>query len=139
MQDRHDGDPPPSAVCVPSSSSASSRKTTTRSLPRPIALDPSIHPSHHQPNDRLEAHCSLPNLPPPLHTTTMLLRSALLLLLVASPGPVEAFSSAARSSPSNTNKGKADGEWIAQTFELDSSVVQGPGHVLMYDTTLRGE
>mmetsp|Transcript_17189 Transcript_17189/g.32605 ORF Transcript_17189/g.32605 Transcript_17189/m.32605 type:complete len:638 (-) Transcript_17189:2-1915(-) len=77
----------------------------------------------------------------------MLLRSAIVLLLVvASPGAVEAFSSSAASrapssssssSSSNTNKDKkADGEWIAKTFELDS-VVQGPGHVLMYDTTLR--
>ena len=71
---------------------------------------------------------------------TMLLRTALVLLLLASPcAVVEAFSSSAASRTSSDKVNhRADGEWIAPTFELDS-VVQGPGHVLMYDTTLRGE
>lgn len=58
---------------------------------------------------------------------------------------VQGFSSKATPSSSSSSKVPPqvgiDGDWIAETFlqEKDSiPVVKGPGHVLMYDTTLRG-
>ena len=64
------------------------------------------------------------------------------LLLVVS---IDAFSldpaktRAVTTATPTTKTSNKSADWIAEQFHQDAVVVQGPKHVLMYDTTLRGK
>ena len=52
----------------------------------------------------------------------------------------QAFSTPSSSVSTTTSTSKDNNkDWIAEQFQSNHAVVQGPTHVLMYDTTLRGE
>lgn len=77
---------------------------------------------------------------------TMLKMDRVLLLLLAATSPVALVQGLSARAPSSNKKvpqvgldGGGD-SWIAESFQKQAipQVVQGPSHVLMYDTTLRG-
>ena len=69
--------------------------------------------------------------------TRSLAIAALLLVATLSTTRVEGFSS---QTPPKVVDTTSRADWIAETFQQPvDTVVQGPKHVLMYDTTLRGK